>query len=110
LWVHIISILVFLVGGIFLFFYKNLAVYYFIAVILAVLTRIPFKGCPLTIWEIRLRKLYNPKIKYYANSCIATYLNKIPGVRLKPKTANLILNLVTGFFVLITVLILTRIL
>ena len=110
LWVHILSILIFLVGGILLFFYKNLALYYFIAVILAVLIRIPFKGCPLTVWEIRLRKLYDPKVKYYDNSCIATYINKVPGIKLRPKTANLILNLVTGFFILITVLILTRVL
>jgi len=58
-------------------------------------------GCPLTWWEERHRKAWDPSVYYHPNSFAVTYFKRILNVNLNPRQVNWILLLikVTSFYV-----------
>lgn len=45
-------------------------------------------GCPLTWWEERYRKAWNPMTESFENSFVAAYLKKLFGINMTSKQAN----------------------
>lgn len=45
-------------------------------------------GCPLTWWEERYRKAWDPMTESFENSFVAAYLKKLFGINMTSKQAN----------------------
>lgn len=67
---------------------KILLAIYILSIIFSVLSFLISRGCFLTFWEQRLRKLFSP-IKFYRGGFTLYYLRKL-GIKIEQEHVNLI--------------------
>lgn len=70
---HIVFIVFFVGGSVYSLFNKVYAPYHLIFIVITVTYHVLFGGCPLTVWEIKYRKLHNPYTEYKNDSFYAHY-------------------------------------
>ncbi len=105
---HILWIVLLVGGTVFMIYHRWYAVYHLIIVSGTLLFNLFLGGCPLTWWEIKYRKLWNPNADYQENSFAATYARKIFRVNMTPHQATWVLILIKITSYYISVLILTK--
>ncbi len=89
-------------------YYRWYAVYHLIIVTGTLLFNLFLGGCPLTWWEEKYRKLWNPNTDYHENSFVTTYARKIFRIKITPRQATWVLILIKITSYYISVLILTK--
>ena len=84
------------------------AVYHLIIVSGTLLFNLFLGGCPLTWWEEKYRKLWNPNTDYHENSFAVTYARKIFRIKITPRQVNwaLILIKITSCYIATVLLVL----
>lgn len=109
LFLHILWIVLLAGGTVFIFYHRWYITYHLSFITGTLLLNLFLGGCPLTWWEEKCRKAWDPKTKYYSDSFVATYSNKIFGIEITPRQANLILTSVKTASYIISLLLLTRV-
>ena len=88
---HILWVFV-LVGGTFFFIYNPWYIPYHIGIVSGtLLLNLVLGGCPLTWWEERYRRSWDPGVPSYENSFVATQLKRILGIELTAGQVNWLL-------------------
>ncbi len=105
---HILWIVLLVGGTVFMVYYRWYAVYHLIIVTGTLLFNLFLGGCPLTWWEEKYRKLWNPNTDYHENSFVTTYARKIFRIKITPRQATWVLILIKITSYYISVLILTK--
>lgn len=81
-----------LIGGtIFLIYYPWYILYHLSIVSGTLLVNLSLGGCPLTWWEEKSRRAWDPQAKPYNNSFVAAHLKRLTGLEVSPKQVNWIL-------------------
>ena len=105
---HILWIVVLVGGTIFMYYHRWYVVYHLIIVSGTLLFNLFLGGCPLTWWEEKCRKIYDPNIYYHPNSFVTTYLKRIFHVNVTPRQVNWALILIKIASYYTSALILTK--
>ena len=105
---HILWIVLLVGGTVFMVYHRWYAVYHLIIVTGPLLFNLFLGGCPLTWWEEKYRKLWNPNSDYHENSFAVTYARKIFRIKITPRQATwvLILIKITSYYIAIGLLVL----
>lgn len=91
---HILWIVLLIGGTIFMYYYRWYVPYHLIIVTGTLIFNLFLGGCPLTWWEEKYRKKWDPDVFYYPNSFTATYARKILRINVTSRQANWFLVLV----------------
>ncbi|MBI4119192.1 MAG: DUF2784 family protein [Parcubacteria group bacterium] len=103
--------LVILVGGTIFMYYHRWYIYYHLVIASGTLLfNLFFGGCPLTWWEEKYRRKWDPDVFYHPNSFAATYASKILRMNVTPRQANwfLLLVKIASFYTVAVLIILRR--
>jgi hypothetical protein len=98
-----------LVGGtIFMISHHWYAIYHLIIVTGTLLFNLALGGCPITWWEEKYRKKYDPTTYYHSNSFAVTYARKLLRVNITPRQVDwfLILIKITSYYTAISLIVL----
>lgn len=80
---------VILVGGTIFLIYHHWYIPYHLSIISGTLMiNLVLGGCPLTWWEEKSRRAWDPKTQSYDNSFVAAHLKRLVGITLTPKQVN----------------------
>ena len=108
--IHFGWLLMLAVSAVYILYNRDFVVKHLIIVSGTLLLNLPFGGrCPLTIWEGKFRKLWNPDADFHFDSFFATYVRKFFRINITPRQANIFLTIVKVSSYGIAVLILTKV-
>ena len=105
---HILWMILLAGGTVFIFYHRWYITYHLSFITGTLLLNLFLGGCPLTSWEEKYRKAWDPNTTYHSKSFFATYSDKIFGIGLTPRQANLILILAKTTSYIISLLLLTK--
>lgn len=105
--IHLAWIFLLLGGTFYIFLNENYIKYHLIIVSGTLFFNLLLGGCPLTWWEERARKIWDPRSYYHPNSFIVTYIHKTFGKNITPQQINWVLIGVKIFSYTASVLLLT---
>ena len=108
LFLHILWIILLAGGTVFIFYHRWYITYHLSFITGTLLLNLFLGGCPLTWWEEKCRKTWNPDTIYHSNSFFATYSDRIFGIELTSRQATLILTSAKAASYIISLLVLTR--
>lgn len=101
--------IVILLGGTFYIFFNNSYVKYHLIIISGTLFfNLFLGGCPLTWWEERYKRLWDPRTYYHPNSFLVTYIHKVFGRSITPQQINWTLIGIKTFSFIVSILLLTK--
>ncbi len=95
-------------GTVFIFYHRWYVTWHLSFITGTLLLNLFLGGCPLTWWEEKYRKAWDPDATYRSDSFFATYSDKVFGIELTPKQVNLILASVKTASYIISLLLLTK--
>ncbi|MBI4160335.1 MAG: DUF2784 family protein [Candidatus Yanofskybacteria bacterium] len=104
---HLIWIGVLLGGTIYIFFNKSYITTHIIIVSGTLLFNLFLGGCPLTWWEEKVRKVWDPRSYYHPNSFLVTYVHRVWKKEITPQQVNWVLVAIKVFSYMASVLLLT---
>ena len=107
--IHLIWIVILLGGTFYIFFNRGYVKYHIIIVSGTLLFNLFLGGCPLTWWEERARKIWDPRTYYHPNSFAVTYVHRLFGHDITPQQVNWALIGIKVFSYTSSVLLLTKI-
>ena len=82
-------------GTVYIFFNRDYVVTHVIILSGTLALNLPFRGrCPLTLWEGKYRKLWDPNAEYYFDSFVATHMKSILKINMTSKQANWMLTII----------------
>jgi hypothetical protein len=110
LFLHVLWVALLVGGTVFMIYNRWYVVYHLIIVGGTLLFNLFLGGCPLTWWEEKYRKKWDPDAVYYQNSFAVTYARKIFGVNVTLRQVNwaLILIKITSCYIATVLLVLRR--
>lgn len=86
--IHLAWIAILLGGTFYIFFNNGYIKYHLIIVSGTLLFNLFLGGCPLTWWEEKYRKMWDPRTYYHTNSFLVTYVHKIWSKDITPQQVN----------------------
>lgn len=107
--IHLVWIVVLLGGTVYVFFSRDYIKYHLIIVSGTLLFNLVLGGCPLTWWEEKYRKLWDPRTYYHPNSFAVTYVHRMFGRDITPQQVNWALIGVKVFSYMSSLLLLTKV-
>lgn len=82
-------------GTVYMFFNRGYVITHLIILSGTLALNLPFRGrCPLTLWEGKYRKLWDPNSDYMFDSFVATHMKSILKINMTPKQANRMLTVI----------------
>ncbi len=98
--VHVLWTVLLIGGTVFMCYHRWYIKYHLIIVTGTLIFNLFLGGCPLTWWEEKFRKKWDPQTYYYPNSFATTYFRKIFKINVTPRQVNwfLILVKVASFY------------
>lgn len=85
---HAIWVLILVGGTVFLINHRWYIPYHLSIVSGTLMINLILGGCPLTLWEEKSRKIWNPRTESYNNSFIAAHLKRLTNIEFSPKQIN----------------------
>lgn len=106
--IHLVWVVVLVGGTVFIYYHRWYIPYHLILVTGTLLFNLFLGGCPLTWWEEKYRRKWDPTTFYHPNSFAATYLKRVFKINFSPRLVNWALILVKIGSYYISVLLLTK--
>lgn len=106
---HLVWILLLLGGTLYIFWNAGYVKYHLVIVSGTLLFNLFLGGCPLTWWEEKARKVWDPRSYYHPNSFMVTYVHKTFGKDITPQQVNWALIGIKVFSYTASVLLLTEV-
>jgi len=107
--VHVVWIGILLGGTFYIFSNSGYIKYHLIIVSGTLFFNLILGGCPLTWWEEKARKIWDPRTYYHPNSFLVTYIHKIWSKDITPQQVNWTLTGIKIFSYAASVLLLTKV-
>ncbi len=107
--IHIIWIVVLLGGTFYIFWNRDYTKYHLIIVSGTLLFNLFLGGCPLTWWEEKARKIWDPRTYYHPNSFLTTYVHRMFGRDITSQQVNWVLVGIKIFSYTASILLLTKV-
>lgn len=107
--IHLVWIAILLGGTFYIFFNNGYIKYHLIIVSGTLLFNLFLGGCPLTWWEEKYRKMWDPRTFYHPNSFLTTYIHRVFRRDITPQQVNWILVGIKIFSYSASVLLLTHV-
>ena len=108
--IHLAWIAVLLGGTFYIFWNGSYVKYHLILVSGTLLFNLFLGGCPLTWWEEKVRKNWDPRTYYHPNNFLVTYVHKVWSKDITPQQVNWALIGIKVFSYSASVLLLTGVL
>ena len=108
--IHLTWLLLLAGSAVYILYNRDFVVKHLIIVSGTLLLNLPFGGrCPLTVWEGKFRKMWDPDADFHFDSFFATYVRKFFKINMTPRQANIFLTVVKASSYGIAALILTKV-
>jgi hypothetical protein len=107
---HLLWMMLLAGGTVFIFYDRWYIIYHLMFITGTALLNLLFGGCPLTWWEEKYRKAWNPNTSYQHDSFFATYAGKLLRIDITPRQANRFLVFAKIISYSLSILLLTHLL